>query len=57
MSVAPCIRERREQFDLVIIALEEHLSDAGCESEVPVNLERRMRIPEIVVETSVVVHR
>ena len=57
MSVAPRIRKRRKQLDLVIITLEEHLSDAGCESEVPVDLERRMRIPEIVVETSVVVHR
>ena len=57
MSVAPCIRERREQFDLVIIALEEHLSDTGCESEIPVDLERRVRIPQIVVETSVIIHR
>src|SRR5665213_538814 len=43
----PRFRQRGQELDLVILALQQHFSDAGGAAEIAVNLKRRMRIKHV----------
>src|SRR5579859_145920 len=45
--------EGREEIDAVVLALEQHLGDAGCAAKVAIDLERRMRVEHIRVYSAV----
>ena len=46
-ALAPRLRQRRQDVDLAVLALQQHLDDAGRGAEVAVDLERRMRVPQV----------
>src|SRR4030095_7122438 len=45
----PCLRQRRQQFDLTRMALHEHLGYSRSAAEIAVDLEWRMRVEHIGV--------
>ena len=47
MAVFPSRRKGGQQFNLSIMALQQHLGDASRATEVAVNLERRMGAEEV----------
>ena len=46
-SWCPCIRQCRKHIDISHVALQKHLCNTWCHPKVSVDLEWRMRIPEI----------
>ena len=44
VAVGPDFGQGREQMELVLVTLEEHLADAGSVTEVAINLERWMGV-------------
>ena len=47
ISVFPGIRQRRQEFQVSLMGLQQHLRDPCCGSKVSVDLERRMRVEQI----------
>lgn len=44
--------ERRQRANTAFMTLEQHLRDAGGAAEVPVNLKRRMSVPQVGQRTA-----
>ena len=52
-TLMPCSGQGWQQMHGTVVTLNEHLSDASCETKVTVNLEGWMRIEKIGIDTSV----
>ena len=53
-SFRPFVRKCREYVDETFMTLNKHFSDAGCASEISVNLERRVSAEQVRVGAAVV---
>ena len=49
MSLLPVFRQCGQQFDMSSVGLTKHLGDAGCSTEVSVDLEGRMGVEKIIL--------
>src|SRR6266404_1383014 len=51
-SVRPCLRQRRQQMNLAVMRLQQHLRNPGGSSKIAVDLEGWMRVKQIGIHTA-----